>query len=356
MSIIITELGQKPLRIDPSDFENESSLQKLIHDSPETIPLYEIKDDVKLLVLAREWPTESGPIDALGVDRDGDIYIIETKLRKNPDKRDVVAQALDYGAALWRHAPATAELEAMFDASIRAKFNVGFREKLTEFFVLDEAGTDGLMSNVSRNLNDGKFKFVIPMDRVHDRLKDLIVFLNQNSRFDIYAVELECYKLDERTIIIPKLFGGEVKKAVDAAGPATRRTWTEAEVLAEAKERMSGTGLAEFSRMYEFCKSSADELKFGVGAHGTANFTFGKLTSARSAVMLATDGRLNVNFDWFRDDAPDACLKIKEGLEKCGLKFSPTWNHERPGFVIEDWGPKTEAIIGVLDGVLKGQS
>lgn len=37
----------------------------------------------------------------LGVDKDGEIYIVETKLYKNSDKRLVVAQILDYGASLW---------------------------------------------------------------------------------------------------------------------------------------------------------------------------------------------------------------------------------------------------------------
>jgi hypothetical protein len=57
---------------------------------------------LRLLILAREFPTVSGPIDALGIDQDGNIYVIETKLAKNPDKRYVLAQVLDYGAALWR--------------------------------------------------------------------------------------------------------------------------------------------------------------------------------------------------------------------------------------------------------------
>jgi hypothetical protein len=50
----------------------------------------------------RAFPTNSGPIDALGINKDGEIYIIETKLYKNPDKRLVVAQVLDYGASLWQ--------------------------------------------------------------------------------------------------------------------------------------------------------------------------------------------------------------------------------------------------------------
>jgi hypothetical protein len=67
---------------------------------------------------------------------------------------------------------------------------------------------------MSENLNGGNFKFVVLMDTMHDQLKDLILYMNQNSKFDIYGVEVEYYKHEEYEIIIPKLFGAEVKKDV----------------------------------------------------------------------------------------------------------------------------------------------
>ena len=45
-------------------------------------------------------------------------------------------------------------------------------------------------------------------------MKDLIIYINQNSQFDIYAVQLEYYKFEEYEILIPKLFGVEVKKNI----------------------------------------------------------------------------------------------------------------------------------------------
>ena len=48
-----------------------------------------VGDDLRLLVLARELPTRAGPIDAFGLDQEGDPYLIETKLSRNDDKRKV---------------------------------------------------------------------------------------------------------------------------------------------------------------------------------------------------------------------------------------------------------------------------
>src|SRR4030043_1232462 len=101
MAIIISKNGKDAVKVDKSDFQLEDKLQQYIYDNPESIPLYDIKEDIRLLILAREFATKSGPIDALGIDKDGEIYLVETKLYKNPDKRTVVAQVLDYGASLW---------------------------------------------------------------------------------------------------------------------------------------------------------------------------------------------------------------------------------------------------------------
>src|SRR6185295_20271924 len=100
--IIIVAKGGRAEKVEQSDFQKGDILQKFIYDNPDLVPLNAIKDDVRLLLVAREFPTDSGPIDALGVDQDGDIYCIETKLYKNPDKRLVVAQVLDYAASLWK--------------------------------------------------------------------------------------------------------------------------------------------------------------------------------------------------------------------------------------------------------------
>lgn len=73
MAIIISEDGQNGQRIEPSEFELEAKIQEYIKQNPDSIPLYEISDDTRLLIAAREFPTASGPIDALGFDGSGNM-------------------------------------------------------------------------------------------------------------------------------------------------------------------------------------------------------------------------------------------------------------------------------------------
>src|SRR5947199_6675368 len=104
MPLILTN-AEGTVRLDKQPFPNEAALQRYIYEHPEAIPLDELEVDSSLFVLAREFRTASGPIDALATDRQANAFLIETKLFKNPDKRLVVAQVLDYAAALSETAP-----------------------------------------------------------------------------------------------------------------------------------------------------------------------------------------------------------------------------------------------------------
>lgn len=212
MAIIISKDGKNAERVEQSPFELEDKLQDYIYKNPDAIPLYDIDEDIRLFIAAREFSTRSGPIDALGFDSSGNIYVVETKLYKNPDKRQVVAQALDYGASLWRHATDFDEFIRRLDTHCQKEFNSSFTEKYADFFGFEDASES--ISRIRENLSDGVIKFVVLMDSLHSALKDLVIYVNQNSKFDLYAVELEYYEHKEFEIVIPKIFGAEVKKDV----------------------------------------------------------------------------------------------------------------------------------------------
>ncbi len=190
MSIIISKNGQNVQLIEQSDFQKENDLQEYILNNPESIPIYELQEDKRLFVARREFPTNSGPIDALAIDEEGNLYVIETKLYKNPDKRTVVAQALDYGAALWKHWTDFLQFIEILDREAHARFGKSFQDTIKDFYDIDTQQVEYLLSGLQQNLNDGNIKFVILMDAIDERLRDLILYINQNSEFDIYAVQL----------------------------------------------------------------------------------------------------------------------------------------------------------------------
>lgn len=272
MSIIISKKGQPAQKLDQSEFEKEDYLQNYIHENPESIPVYEIQEDKKLFVVAREFSTESGPIDALAIDKDGDIYVVETKLYKNPDKRTVVSQALDYGASLWKHTNNFDEFINLIDKEVQGKFKMSFQEKAKTFFEIDEEQIKLMLENIRFNLKDGNIKFVILMDSMDERLKDLIIYVNQNSQFDIYAVQLEYYKFQEYEIMIPKMFGVEVKKNVKTSGSSSQRiSWDESGFIAEVGKLKSETKNKVLT-LLDFAKKENCLEGWGTGKNPNFNF------------------------------------------------------------------------------------
>jgi hypothetical protein len=344
MSIIISSNGSKAVKVDKSTFDKEDALQKYIYENPESIPLYDIREDIRLLILAREFPTNSGPIDAIGIDATGELYIVETKLYKNPDKRLVISQALDYGAALWKHSNDFNEFLGILDNHTQKVFGLKTMGKMKDFFNLQEEDVTAAIEKAKSNLNSGVFHFVVLMDQLDDRLKDLILFVNQNSQFDIYAVELEYYKHDKYEIIIPKIFGAEVKKdiGVSAASSSARRKWTEEMVVEDARKNYSQEQFKAFKIIYDFSKEKADEIRFGTGTYGTFSPIFYKV-SDKSLFTLGSDERLSFNFHWINSEV--FVQKYAKAMEEIGFNVPEDYEIVRPSVKSDEWAPRAKMFI-----------
>jgi len=356
MSIIISENGKKAQKIDKTDFEKEGYLQNYIHQNPESIPVYEIEEDKKLFVVAREFSTESGPIDALAIDKDGDIYVVETKLYKNPDKRTIVAQALDYGASLWRHSDYN-EFISKINNEINKKFSVSLEEKLKEFFDIDDEQVVLALETIGRNLQQGNIKFVILMDAIEDRLKDLRVYISQNSQFDIYAVQMEYYKFEKYEIMIPKLFGVEVKKSITQYS-GQRKRWDSKLFLEDAKQKLIGKQFEAVEKLVNFFSNNANDINWGTGGgQGSINPIFNVFNEQRKVVGLTSNGKIGFHFGWAKRDASSKQIEylniFKERLNKLGLKISEEKYDHGIYFEIEKWMTKCDEIIVILKEMLK---
>lgn len=315
MAIIISKNNQNARRIEESKFNLEDNLQEYVINNPEIIPIYDIDTDARLFVAAREFTTNSGPIDALGFDENGNIYIIETKLFKNSDKRTVVAQALDYGASMWRHATNFDEFISQLDSHTRKQFNLSFSEQYEKFFEIADSSSN--LSAIKNNLSEGNIKFVVLMDSLDERLKDLIVYVNQNSKFDIYAVDFEYYKHDEFEIVIPKLYGTEVKKTVPVK-TTSRKQWNEFEffnVVNNDRNLVSDSQKEAVYKLWNWAKSHSAEFSWGTAnIYGTFSPVFAGIFN-RSFVTVSVDSYIRINYGHL-DLHPQARILLRDILKK----------------------------------------
>ncbi len=271
MPIIVSKTGVLPaVLVGKSCFGNEENLQAYIHQHPEAIPIYDIQKDKRLFVAAREFPTESGPIDALAVDKDGEIYVIETKLFANGDKRRVVAQVLDYGASLWKHFADFAAFIRLLDIHAHSQWGIGFQQKVIEYFLLDGVRAGELLNRMADNLRTGNLKFMILMDSMDERLKDLIAYVNQRSQFDIYGVELELYEYEDYKIVLPRLYGAEANKPPQPARSALTEVQLLMDIAAKDPTRAQWAEML-FRRLRDMglrSTASGSTINFGIDVNG----------------------------------------------------------------------------------------
>ena len=313
MAIIISKRGKNAKKIDKMSIPKEDFLQRQIYQNPECIPLYDYKEGIQLLILTREFPSGAGPIDALGIDRDGEVYLVETKLYKNPDKRLVVAQVLDYGASLWKLYSASNNFIQKLDGIVTGESKIPLNNKIRDYFKLDDEELTELFENFEKNVHEGRFKFVVLMDKLHEQLKDLISFINENSNFAIFAVEVEYYEHEDEEILIPKLFGAEITST--GRSISERSKWDKNKFLGKVREQLGQSEAYNIlEKLYDFSEKNADKLDWGTGGE-SGSFTF-KLRNPESEsdyislFTVWTSGNIRFRFQNIRSRVGDDTAEV----------------------------------------------
>jgi hypothetical protein len=353
MSIVVLRRGHKALRLETKPIPNEFELQEYIQANPECLPMNEIQENLRLVVVAREFPTQSGPIDIVALDSEGNVYLIETKLFRNPDKRQVIAQILDYGASLWKSSEQTDTfINDLHKSAILPKEQT-LVEKLQDSFSIGFDEIDDLLQSASLNVKNGAFRFIVLMDRIGDRMKDLISFVNENSRFTVYGVELEFFQFEDLEILIPKLYGAETRKEV--ASGSLRRTWNEKSFFADAGAKLSASNVQAIRELYDFVEKAADRVTWGTGVTmGSFNPRFEHIIQP-SVITVYSDGRICISFGALlkTEIGQEVASKLAEGIrDDLKLNLPKDFESSYPHFRADEWCNKVDSLISLLKSSL----
>ncbi|MDO8431313.1 MAG: hypothetical protein Q7S58_02760 [Candidatus Binatus sp.] len=156
----------------------------------------------------------SGYTDLLGVDIEGNVLIVETKLAKNPEvRRKVIGQILEYAAYLWTIS--YDQLDALFLAKEGKPIAELWRLKTSEPL------PDGFREIVTANLRSGIFNLFIAVDEMNEQLEKIIAYVSSRGPgLKLQALELRTYKLGDLEILAPQRHGEFVQTST-AAAPAS---------------------------------------------------------------------------------------------------------------------------------------
>lgn len=337
------------MRLERTVIQDELYLQRYIAENPDALPLDQLRQNIRLLVLVREFPTSSGPIDALATDDEAALYLIETKLYKNPDKRLVLAQVLDYGAALWKAYSDPDAFITRLDALMEERMGRGLVPRLKEHYGLESEAAADFVEGLKRAVASGEFRFVVLMDTVDDRLKDLIAYVNANSSFDLLGVGLDFYRQDDLDILIPTLHGAETKKQTTSSASG-RRTWDEQSFFADASSRLSREHVQALKELHEWSQANADDVAYGTGAKNGSFSPKFAIISRKSVFSAWSNGGLDVNFRWLADTEFSKQWRHRFGqaLISEGFPLPSDYLDHFVSLSAGEWVPRLRAFLQIL--------
>ncbi|RLI83565.1 hypothetical protein DRP04_01020 [Archaeoglobales archaeon] len=237
-------------KVKVTEFGEEAKLQSTIEKHPEVLSIPAVG---AIVPLTTEYPVNTGSVDLLAFDEGGRIYLIETKLHKNYDKRRALAQLIDYASQIAMH-----DTFEDFKAKIYRK-----RGKTLEEIVKESFGEnrEEILTKLEISFDKEDYVLVLVMDEFDAPLKDTILFLNKHFDLSIMGVELRRYVLDAGgEVFVPTVIGVEISRKGDK--PKTPKTPITKE---EFEKRYSEAGLGEIAReiirSFDAAEKKYDEVR-----------------------------------------------------------------------------------------------
>jgi len=244
----------------------EAELHEVLMRRPELVPAADLGFG-RVITAGFEATLASGSADLVLLDEDGKVCIVEVKKEGNPDTRRVVAQLLDYAAALWgqtvekferdvfRRRSATPDTRSLRD------FLVG------ELFAEDEdpeEAADRALEGLGDTLKKGDFALVVAAPTIPPRVERVIEYLNAGG-LSVYGLEVS-YFTGEVDVFVPRVVVRPTRGAriagQDTTAPRGPKL-SEADVLA-AIRRAQPTELADrMIRLYERLSEAGADPSWG---------------------------------------------------------------------------------------------
>lgn len=292
--------NEKWEHLNHTGYSGEAHLRDILFEDPDIIPIEDVSSGAELsqirLILKEVGLPGSGSTDLVGIDKNGNIFIIETKLATNPEaKRAVIGQILEYAAFLHKR-----EIDWLDDIVKREKNGVSITQHFEKELDWDE---EEFEQKLRDNLQEGTFTLFIVVDEMNPDLKRTINYMNDVLRVRIYALELRYFKEKAGIeILVPNVYGEE--KRVISKPPIP---WTPERFFEDAENRVDDETQRTLRKLYDFSYRL-----------GSVDFGSGR-TIGTFRVSLPYKGELIRFFvvsphrawNWFAFD-----LMLKKGVDK----------------------------------------
>jgi hypothetical protein len=322
--------------VESNDYSSEADLQRLLAESPEIIPLDEIRPGSGPLVAAvREFALPVGSIDLLAFTAEGEIAIIECKLSRNTQaKREVIGQILDYAAHLWGMS------YGEVDQKIRERMDTNLAVWIQQLVDTPEWDEEIFRGNVRNNLSSGNFLLLIVVNEINEELSRIVQFVNTSSSpiYDFAALEMRRFQHEGAEMLVPRVFGPVRAVTAKSAG---KRKWDEAAFFTELRSRFSENEAGIAARILAWARPRMTRVWWGEGQQlGSFVPILNHNGIDHQLFAVYTNGVVEIYFYWYQYKPPfdeeQKRLELADRLNKIkGVNFTKEAVYRRPSIRLE---------------------
>ena len=301
------------LPLEAKQMETEALLESTLVKNPDLL-----MPGMKLV--GRQTQTSSGPLDLLGVDKDGKLVVFE--LKRGNLSRDAVAQIIDYASDLDSKDPAG------LAKHISDNSGVGGIEKIDDFQTWYDENTEAESLESLRPMR----LFLVGLG-TDDRTERMVRFLAKNSDMDISLLTFHGFAYDGKTLLARQV---EVEGGSESGSRTTRRYRSAEEKRERLEGRVEESGMsALFGAVRSMFRETWPESRMRATALGLSIRLRGPI-SRRYAAYARIDVGGGIAWIIFYPNAKALCLEeFRQPVEEIGCQ---TWPPNREP--LED--PETE--------------
>ena len=348
--------------------EGELRLENLIIDHPELIPADRFKAD-KWIPIAKQISLEGHYPDTIGVDDTGNLYIIENKLDKNPDKKTVRSQIRDYALGIRKLRVKSKGWQEFLDiiknANESSAEDVKRRESIHDKSleeILHDKLDDGsstqksqdCLQEIKKNFEDGEIILIIAIDKIRRNLRTSIDGENEldGEKLPMFALEVNEFKTKkDETIVISSTYPFDLDDLIDKK--EGRRTTNNQKSFDDiySKTILSEEQKNNFEDFKNRLRNICIKFNYNTGKDPAIMPRFEDIAQ-RSVVRLFAMGDLEIDITTIHD-WEEKQKKYKDEIEK-NVSFKKLMDG-RPGkilrFKAQEWMPFSDHILSVLKKV-----
>lgn len=216
MQIVALKPGGEIVALEEQPFDLEVGLQKLLEHYPRLmLSAGSTYQDRSVWTIGYEVGTDAGSIDLLMLDSTGEVWVVETKLRKNPEvKKQVVGQVLGYASCV-----AEWSIDRLREVA-QAYLGRPLLDYIGDDVGLEEA--ENIIVRAIEKLRQGDLTALIVVDDLPRVLQRLVEFVNDHSAFDLLAMQVTMVEHDGTRFVVPTITGGSVTKSVSPTGASDK--------------------------------------------------------------------------------------------------------------------------------------